>query len=144
MTDNAHVASFPQWSSVRSTTVDFVREFFDVTGDNALPCTPTEHDVRIEREQWVYYVRAVHRGQLLKQDLAPIDFLSLAFYVVFSGFVDEWRAGRPWKVAVLRRRAHGMWRLQLLHKEILKPGEEPDVRRLELVAAVTSGKFVAA
>ena len=51
MADNAHVASFPQWSSVRSTTVDFVREFFDFTGDNALPFTPTEHDVRIEREQ---------------------------------------------------------------------------------------------
>lgn len=44
----------------------------------------------------------------------------------------------------MRRRAHNMWRLQLLHKEILKPGEEPDVRRLELVAAVNSGTFDAA
>ena len=70
------------------------------TGDNALPFTLGAHDVRVDRGEWVYYIRAVHRGQWLRQDLNPVmDFPSLVIYVLLSGFVDDWRAGRPWAAA---------------------------------------------
>lgn len=125
------------WAAVGS----FLHEFFDFSGDNSLPFTPTEHDVRVERGEWIYYVRVVHRGKLLKQDLSPIDVPSFVLHVLLSGVVDNWRAGRPWKLGVLRRRNRGAWRLELLHKEVLPPGTAPDLRRAELVDAVTAGRF---
>ena len=125
------------WASLTA----FLREFFDFSGDNALPFTLTDDDVRIERGEWVYYVRAVHRGKLLKQDLTPINVLSLLVYLVLCGFVDDWRARRPWKLGVLRRRGRGAWRLELLHKEVLEPGTAPDGRRAELVEAVNAGRY---
>lgn len=132
-----HSSDRPRWQAVK----DFAREFVDVSGDDALPFTLTDDDVRVERGEFVYYVRAVRRGKWLRQDFAPVDLLSLVLYVLLGGFVDEWRAGRPWKLGVLRRRSRGIRRVQLLHKELLPPGVRPDVRRAALVADVSSGRF---
>jgi hypothetical protein len=125
----------------RGQAAGFVRDFFDFSGDNALPFTLGDDDVRVERGEWAYYVRAVHRGQWLRQDFTPVDLLSFVLYIVFSGFVDARRAGRPWKVGVLRRRTHGLKRLHLLHKEVLPAGRAPQVRIAELVRRVESGEF---
>lgn len=119
----------------------FLREFFDFSGDDALPFTPGHDDVRIERGEWVYYVRAVHKGKWLRQDFAPMDLLSFVLYLLLSGFVDSWRAGRPWKVGVLRRRKRGLKRLHLLHKEVLPAGQAPQARITELAHRVESGGY---
>lgn len=121
-----------------------LRRFFDgFTGDNALSFTLGDHDVRVDRGQWVYYIRAVHRGQWLRQDLNPVMGLpSLVIYVLFSGFVDDWRARRPWKVGVLRRRSRGTRRaFQILHKDVLPPGQGPQGRVAQLAAMVNAGEF---
>ena len=122
----------------------FLRRFVEgFTGDNALPFTLGDHDVRVDRGEWVYYIRAVHRGQWLRQDLNPVmDFPSLVIYVLLSGFVDDWRAGRPWKVGVLRLRSRGIrGPFQILRKELLPPGQGPEGRVAQLAAMVDAGEF---
>jgi hypothetical protein len=121
--------------------VGFAREFFDFSGDNAVPFTLGDDEVRIERGEWVFYVRAVHRGQWLRQDFTPVDLLSFVLYLVLSGFVDAWRVGRPWKVGVLRRRTRGLKRLHLVHKEVLPAGRAPLTRMSELVRRIELGEF---
>ena len=121
----------PSWAQLRAI----------VGGEDAPPFTLGDGDARVERGEWVYYVRAVHRGQWLRQDFAPIDLLSFALYLAFSGFVDAWRRGRPWKVGVLRQRQRGWRRIQLLHKEVLAAGASPGARVAELVRDVERGSF---
>ncbi|TPG17036.1 hypothetical protein [Pedococcus bigeumensis] len=120
----------------------FVREFFDFSGDNALPFTPGAHDVRIERGDWVYYVRAVHRGKMFGADFAPIDLCGLVLYLLLGWVVDEWLAGRPWKVGVLRRRNRSVWgRIPLLYKELVPAGRDPQSALAYLVERVNAGEF---
>ena len=70
-----------------------------------------------------------------------MDLISFALFLVFSGFVDAWRRGRPWKVGVLRQRKRGWRRIQLLHKEVLADGATPQARVEELVRDVGRGVF---
>jgi hypothetical protein len=140
--NNCHVSIPVPTASWRTKVAGFLRELFDFTGDNALPFSLREEDVRIERGTWVYYVRAVHRGQSLRQDFTPMNLTSLVVQLLVSGFVDEWREGRPWKVGVLRRRNRGLWGgVRLLHKESLPPRKSPDARVADLVAMVNAGEF---
>lgn len=106
--------------------------------------TPHDHDVRVERGDWVFYVRGVKRCEPFRGD-ATWDGTAFGLVMLVVAWVVAhlfWGAQRRWKVGVLRYRSG--WRggrIRLVHKEMLARGEQPQSRIAELVAEVEAGRF---
>lgn len=106
-----------------------------------------DHDVRIERGEWVYFVRGVKSVESLAGDMlagatGPVEAV-LGFFMV--EVLDVWwRRKKAWKVGVLRVKG-SRWgpsgRIKVLHKEVLTAGVEPNARIAQLAEEVLSGRF---
>jgi hypothetical protein len=110
-----------------------------------LPFTPHEHDVRIVRDPWVYYVRGVKKSEPLRSnDFTDASGVVEAILSLLVGWVLTrwWDRQTTWKVGVMRY-PHTVWggRIRILHKELLPDGEPPAARIAELVADVNQGRF---
>lgn len=109
--------------------------------DDPIQFTPDEHDVRLERGDWIYYVRGVKKGEMLLGG-APTGLEGIVVALTVGLF---WAARQErndqWKVGVVRFRRDRSGRIRLVHKETLGPGEGPEARISELVGDVTSGRF---
>ncbi|HSX67403.1 hypothetical protein [Nocardioides sp.] len=105
---------------------------------------PNEHDVKVTREGWHYWVRAVKSGQPLKSDVFKGgDLFDEVLNFMFGSLHQRWLDGREtWKVGILAYRDSG-WggRFKVLHKELLAPGLQPDDRIAQLVNDVEAGRF---
>ncbi|NHI18638.1 hypothetical protein H9L10_15580 [Phycicoccus endophyticus] len=130
-----------RWQSFAATGRSTIRELFDFRGDAALPFTPQDEDVRIVRGKHEYFVRAVHRGEMMASSFAPLDVPTLIAYLLLSGLVDDIRAKRPWKVGVVRVATGGARRVKVVHKVTLQPGEAKEPVVEELVGRVNAGEF---
>jgi hypothetical protein len=112
---------------------------------------PGDHDVRIERPPWVFWVRGVKRYEsftrsALAEGATDLTGLVLMLGVALIVGVFErfwWRRAR-WKVGVVRVKG-SRWgpvgRIKVVHKEVLPAGVEPGVRIGALVERVRSGEF---
>lgn len=84
----------------------------DKGSSELLPFTPHDHDQRVERDPWVYYVRW------------------------------WWRSQDAWKVGVLRYRPGRFGgRIKVVHKDLLPAGRASASRVAALVEEVRSGRF---
>ena len=103
--------------------------------------TPEEHDVRLERGEWIFYVRGVKRGERFIGG-APTGLEGIVFALTL-GLLWAARQERlnRWKVGVVRFRKDWRGRIRLVHKETLPPGEGPQRRIAELVEEVSAGRF---
>ncbi|WP_344294909.1 hypothetical protein, partial [Actinopolymorpha rutila] len=104
-----------------------------------LPFTPRDHDVRIYRGEWIFYVRAVKVGEPLVNGVGA-DNPAILTPIMNALF---WNRVKGWKVGVLRYRNH-WWkagRIRIVYKERLAPSQAPDQRIAELVRAVNDGSF---
>lgn len=113
-------------------------------GHEMLPFTPRDHDVRIERGEWIFYVRGVKRFESFRigtrWDGSP-GSLPLLAIVKLLAFVSD-RAQDTWKVGVLRCPSGWFGGLiRVVHQETLPPEVHPRARIAELVAEVESGAF---
>ncbi len=103
--------------------------------------TPEEHDVRLQRGDWIFYVRGVKKGErLIGGGSAGLE--GIVFVLTF-GLLWAARQERQdrWKVGVVRLRKDWVGRIRLVHKETLPPGEGPQRRIAELVEEVSAGRF---
>ncbi len=118
----------------------------DEYAKDMVPFSPGEHDVRIPRGDWVFYVRAVRRGSAVRGGGSvlpgdPVELLMLLSLGAVSAFVDH---RLRWKVAVVRGPSPRSWktdRLRILHKELLAAGGSPEQRVEELADEVRAGRF---
>ncbi|GAA0267286.1 hypothetical protein GCM10009539_62620 [Cryptosporangium japonicum] len=112
---------------------------------------PGEHDIRVERAPWVFWVRGVKRYESFTRSVSdgdPTDLSGVVLMVLFGLlyviFVRFWDPRARWKVGVLRVKG-SRWgpvgRIKVVHKEVLPAGVEPGVRIGELVERVRSGDF---
>ncbi|GAB3246885.1 hypothetical protein GCM10027425_02450 [Alteromonas gracilis] len=113
-------------------------------GGEMLPFTPRDHDVRIERGGWIFYVRGVKRFESLRTETAwdghPAS-LPLLAVVKLIAFVSR-EAQDTWKVGVLRCPSGWFGGLiRVVHQETLPPEVHPQERIAELVAEVEAGAF---
>jgi hypothetical protein len=103
--------------------------------------TPEEHDVRLERGDWIFYVRGVKKGErFIGGGLAGLEGLAFALTVGLLWAAKQERRSQ-WKVGVVRFRKDWRGRVRLVHKETLPVGEAPQERIADLVAEVKSGRF---
>ena len=111
-----------------------------------LPFTPNDHDVRIVRDRWVYYVRGVKKSQPLRHDGFFFDAAGVVEAVlsvlVIGATTIWWDRQTTWKVGVLRYPRTTTWRrIRILHKELLPDGQPPTTRIAELVDDINHGRF---
>lgn len=119
----------------------------DVTRD-MVPFAPGDHDQRVARGDWVFYVRAVKRGSWLNRSIFhgtdPVAF------IVLLPFVGLWALAQRrarWKVGVVRVPSPSGWktdRARVLHREVLAAGASPGSAVAALVVEVRDGRFNAA
>ena len=113
--------------------------------DVSLPFTPKDHDVRIARDGWVYYVRGVKRSEPLDGGIGFGDgSLSGVAIWLLIGLAGRllWRFQKSWKVGVVRFVDDDrVMPTSVLHEEKLASGVRPSARIAELVSAVESGSF---
>lgn len=112
-----------------------------------LPFTPREHDQRVERDGWVFFVRGVKKSEPLRGDATWDGSIGgLVLLILSLGLVHLWwKSQDTWKVAVLRHRSSRLGgRIAVVHKELLPTGQEPTRRIAELVEDVEQGRFDAA
>jgi len=107
---------------------------------------PGDHDVRLERDGWIYYVRAVRRTESLSgRGLDPNgSLIGLAVLVALEAIFGRLRDRLRWKVGVVRLPSPRSWntdRPRVLHRELLDSGEDPGIRIAELAADVGTGAF---
>ena len=104
-----------------------------------LPFTPREHDVRIARGGWIFYVRGVKVGEPLVRGVAGDD------PVILTPIMNAlfWNRVKTWKVGVVRFKDSNWWRgwSWVVYKERLAPGQAPHQRIAELAKAVNDGTF---
>lgn len=120
-----------------------------MTEDNAradgVHFTPQEHDVRVQRGDWVFYVRGVKQGEGFAGGLSwDGNPLSLPVLLAMQGVLTLARRPLRWKVGVVRTPSPSSWktdRIRVVHKERLAEGEEPSRRIAELVGDVNAGAF---
>lgn len=110
------------------------------------PFDPEEHDVRLERDGWIYYVRAVRRTESLSgRGLDPNgSLLGIVVLVALEAIFGRFRERSRWKVGVVRLPSPRSWntgRPRVLHREVLDSGEEPGPRIAALAADVEAGAF---
>jgi hypothetical protein len=131
--------------------------------DDSLGFEPGPHDLRVQDTQWIYYVRAVRRGESLGagggggdagSDLGSLVVVAVLFVFaavlgsVFrrltNGRLRRWQQAQPWKVGVVRIQAD-RWGVtgagQVVHRELVPGPEVPVVRMEELADRVRSGEF---
>ncbi len=113
--------------------------------DVSLPFTAKDHDVRIARDGWVYYVRGVKRSEPLDGGLGFGDgsLFGVAIWLL-SGLAGRllWRFQKSWKVGVVRFVDNDrVMPTSVVHEERLASGVRPGARIAELVSAVESGRF---
>jgi hypothetical protein len=105
-----------------------------------------DHDERVVRDGWTYYVQAVKRPRSLgRPGLGESGGIGEA---VVGGLIDlflEWRArNNPWTVGVVRIGYIGSWNDQtpvVVYREVLAVGEKPAARVAGLVRKVQAGEF---
>ena len=113
--------------------------------DVSIPFTPKDHDVRIAREGWVYYVRGVKRSESLDGgmgfgDASLFGIAVWLLYGVLGGLL--WHFQKSWKVGVVRFIDNGkVMPTSVVLEERLQPGVWPGARIAELVKDVESGRF---
>ena len=105
-----------------------------------------DHDIRIERGEWVYFVRGVKSVESLQADLTQGQIgLGEAIVAFCAASVLDlwWRRKKAWKVGVLRVKGSrwGPSGSKVLHKEVLGVGVAPDARIAELAEEVRAGRF---
>lgn len=104
-----------------------------------------DHDERVELDGWTYYVRGVRReSELLPRRAVTADLLMELPVLAYRGV--KWLAtrNRPWTVAVVRLGSVQTWndvRPEVVHREVLPPGQAPGGRIGELVEQVESGRY---
>lgn len=110
--------------------------------------TPGDHDQRIARGDWVYYVRAVRRGSSLTSSIGhgndPLGLLLLLPLIGLWSLGQRWAR---WKVGVVRVPAASSWktdRHRVVHREILEKQASPEARIGALVREVRAGRYDAA
>lgn len=107
--------------------------------------TPREHDVRVQRGDWLFYVRGVKQGEGFLGGLSwDGDPFSLPVLLAMEGVMALVRRPLRWKVGVVRLPSATSWktgRIRVVHKERLPDGAEPAKRIAELVADVNAGVF---
>jgi hypothetical protein len=109
-----------------------------------LPFEPHEHDVRIARAGWIFYVRGVKRGEPFLGRVTWDGTLAglVMMPVVKAAGVLFHRRAKTWKVGVLRVRDRKMGgRVKVLHKESLEVGDDLLVRIDVLANDVRNGRF---
>jgi hypothetical protein len=110
------------------------------------PFDPEDHDVRLERDGWIYYVRAVRRTESLAgRGLDPNgSLIGLAVLLALEAVFGRFRERLRWKVGVVRLPSPRSWnadRPRVLHRELLGSGEYPGIRIAALAADVEAGAF---
>jgi hypothetical protein len=108
---------------------------------------PRDHDVRIERDGWVYWVRGVKSVEPFLRDWVG-SATGIGEFIFAAGLARAldlwWRRRRAWKVGVVRFKG-SQWgpsgRFVVVHKEVLPSGMEPTERIAQLVASVRFGEF---
>lgn len=113
--------------------------------DVSLPFTAADHDVRIPRDGWVYYVRAVKRGEPLDGGTGFGDgsLFGIAIWLL-SGLVVRLlsRFQKSWMVGVVRFVDNDrVMPTSVIHEEKLASGVRPSARIAELASDVESGRF---
>lgn len=119
-----------------------------MTGNNRwpeiLPFTPHDHDVRLERNGSVYYIRGVKRYEPFRGDATwdgTLGGLVMLLATVIAAHL-LWRSQDTWKVGVLHYQPSRLGgRIRLIHKERLPRGEQPDPRIQQLVEGVQRGDY---
>lgn len=110
-----------------------------------------DHEVRIARRGWIFYVRGVKVGEPFRRDNTPTFgdcswqgiLLALILTPIINGVAALiYGRVRTWKVGVLCHK-DTKWAgiIRVVYKERLAPGQDPDQRIAELVAAVNHGTF---
>lgn len=114
---------------------------------NELGFEPRDHDVRVERDGWVYWVRGVKSVEPLRRDWvgSATGIGEFILAAVLTRTLDLWwRRRRAWKVGVVRFK-NSQWgpssRFVVVYKQVLPPGVEPTVRIADLVSEVRAGYF---
>lgn len=113
-------------------------------GHEMLPFTPRDHDVRIERGRWIFYVEwgqalrvAPHRDSVGRALCQPALLAIVKLIAIVSREAQD-----TWKVGVLRYPSGGRAGLiRVVHKETLPLEMHPRERIAELVAEVEAGRF---
>lgn len=111
------------------------------TGTDPIQFTPEPHDVRIERNGWVYYVRGVRRGErFVGGGLTPEGGVAVVLIGLVAGRrLQAWHERQPWKVGVVCLRADGGGIVRTVHKE--RAGASPVARIAALADEVRAGRF---
>lgn len=113
--------------------------------DDLYDVTLRPHDERVEAGGWTYYVRGVRdNGELLPR-LRPTtgDLLVDGALLVSRGIKRLTRRKDRWTVGVVRLGSVSTWnnvQPQVVHREALAPGQEPEPRVAELIAEVKVGR----
>lgn len=109
-----------------------------------LPFTPHDHDVRVERDGWVFFVRGVKKYEPFRGDATWDGTLSGILFLLIAWSLAHllWQAQDTWKVGILRYRS-SRWggRIKIVHKEQMPRGEQPYGRIRELVDEVHRGVY---
>lgn len=105
--------------------------------------TPNAHDVRVERQGWVYYVRGIKRGERFVGGGVTLEGgIVIALLSLVAGRrISGWYEAQPWKVGVVRLRSDGGGLNRTVYKERLPAGVRPAGRIAELVEDVEHGRF---
>jgi hypothetical protein len=110
-----------------------------------LPFAPKDHDVRIVRATWIYYVRGVRKSEPLRSnDFTDALGIVEVILSLLMGWVltNWWDRQTTWKVGVLRYPDTALGgRIRILHRERLPDGEPPAARIAELVIEVNHGRL---
>lgn len=120
------------------------------------PFTLRDHDVRIVRGRWIFYVRGVRVGEPFRGGVSgrggsgwggASDWEGFVLGLVLTPFIKGAAAlfrsrGKTWKVGILRHR-NVRWGgiIRVVYKERLAPGQAPNQRIAELVKVVNDGTF---
>jgi hypothetical protein len=104
-----------------------------------------DHDQRIVRDGWTYYVQAVKRpGRLGRPPLTSNSLLGDLLIVLPLELLLDWRSrGRPWTIGVVRLGYIGGWndqRPKVVHRETFA-GADLSARVTELIVDVSAGRF---
>jgi hypothetical protein len=112
--------------------------------DPILPFTPHDHDIRIDRDGFIFYVRGVKIGEPFRATISWDG--SLAGFLLTPALKVLAAAARQpvstWKVGVLRMKNRKLGgRIKIVHRERLPRGTSPTARIAELAERVDAGDF---
>ena len=115
--------------------------------DQHLGFAPGVHDVRVQTDRWIYYVRAVKKGVLLAGSGShdgEDTLILLPLLLLLGRPLGAWQSKRPWKIGVVRMPADRWGNTaqgRVVHKEYQPAGPVPIARLNELADEVRRGTF---